>query len=194
VSYDCVIFDMDGTLTEDRLDFAAIRQDLDIPPDTGILEALAAMDPHRRSQAESKLLAHEMAAAAQAGLADGAQEVLGRIRRAGLAMALLTRNTRRAMEMVLGRFDLSFDLTMTREDGPIKPSPESVLAACRALGVAPGRTACVGDWVFDIQAANAAGCRSVLLARGRKLDFADQADYVIQGLKELIPLLGLEEE
>jgi HAD superfamily hydrolase (TIGR01509 family) len=194
VNYDCIIFDMDGTLTEDRLDFAAIRRDLAIPLGIGILEAMAEMDPARRTQAERKLLAHEMKAAAEASLADGAQEVLSRIRRAGLAMALLTRNARPAMETVLRRFDLSFDLTMAREDGAIKPSPDSVLAACRTLGADPGRTACVGDYLYDIQAANAAGCLSVLLARGRQLDYADQADCVIQSLRELVSLLGLEEE
>jgi HAD superfamily hydrolase (TIGR01509 family) len=190
--FDCVIFDMDGTLTEDRLNFAAIRAELGIAPAEGILEAMAAMDPARRAAAEARLLAHEMAAARDAPLADGALDVVQRIRRAGIALALLTRNTRAAMHTVLGRFELSFDATFAREDGPIKPSPDTIWEACRRLQTTPARTACVGDWVFDIQAAKSAGCTAILLARGRQLDFAGQADHVIQSLRELPGLLGLD--
>lgn len=189
MKFECVIFDMDGTLTEPWLDFPAIRAELGLADEADILVSLAAMDDASRTRAEQKLHVHEMAAARSAPLADGAREVLGRTRQAGLATALLTRNTREAMQMLMQRFDLTFDLALSREDGPIKPSPETILAACRRLDVSVERTACVGDWVFDIQAANAAGCLSVLLARGRRLDFADQADHVIETLGELADIL-----
>lgn len=189
--YRCVIFDMDGTLTEPHLDFAAIRAEMGITGDAGILEALEAMPPAQRDEAMTRLLVHELRAAREAGAADGAVEVVRRARQAGLKLALLTRNTREAMRIVLGRFALEFDLTMSREDGPIKPSPVSILQTIESFGVEPAQTACVGDWVFDIQAANAAGCTSILLARDRQLDFADQADYVIHSLWELPDILGI---
>jgi phosphoglycolate phosphatase-like HAD superfamily hydrolase len=40
-----VIFDLDGTLADSRLDFARLRADLGLPPPTPILEALATPMP-----------------------------------------------------------------------------------------------------------------------------------------------------
>ncbi|NLF29486.1 MAG: HAD family hydrolase [Planctomycetes bacterium] len=189
--YECVIFDMDGTLTCDYLDFQAIRAAMGVPAGTGVLEAMAAMSPSQRARAERILDDHEMAAARNAPPGDGALEAVREVQGAGLATALLTRNSRRAMLTVIQRFGLTFDVTFSREDGPIKPSPQSIHEACGLLGVAPSRTACVGDWLFDIEAANAAGCTSILLARGRDLPFTDQADHVIESMWELPPILGL---
>jgi len=191
MEHDCIIFDMDGTLTGEYLDFKAIRAEMGIPHGVGILEALADFDDEQRAAAEKILLDHEMAGARRAPAADGVCEVVATIQQAGLATAVLTRNTRPAMEIVLKRFGLRFDLTFSREDGPIKPSPDSILETCRILKVALHRTSCVGDWVFDIDAANAAGCTSILLRRDRDLYFADQADHVINSLWELPPILGV---
>lgn len=191
MEHDCIIFDMDGTLTEAYIDFAAIRSELRIPDGHGILETMATFDADRREAAEQVLLAHEMAAAHQAPAADGACEAVRAIQAAGLATAVLTRNTRPAMETVLARLGLTFDLAYSREDGPIKPSPVSIHQACRELDVRPKRTACVGDWVYDIEAANAAGCTSILIRSDRVLDFVDQADHVINSLRELPRLLGV---
>jgi HAD superfamily hydrolase (TIGR01509 family) len=103
--------------------------------------------------------------------------------------ALLTRNARAAMEIVLERFRFRFDLAWSRERGAIKPDPAAVLAVCRELNVQPERTVSVGDFRYDVEAANAAGAVSVLLARNHRPDFADQADYVIKQLAELPEIL-----
>ena len=189
--FDAVIFDMDGTLIEQQIDFAAIRAELGIAGDVGILEAIEQMSPRQRSDAEAKLLAHELRAAGEAALMPEARQTLDRIEAAGLKTALLTRNAAEAMSLILQRFDLTFDLTWSREQGPIKPEPDGVLLACDELGVLPARAACVGDFHYDVTAANAAGAVSVLLFTGERPDFADEADYVIQRLGELPTLLEL---
>ena len=189
--FEGVIFDMDGTLVEPLLDFGAIREELGIRPEEGILEAIEAMDPPRRDEANMRLGAHELSAARRAPAMPGAAEVVGRIRRAGLPVALLTRNTREAMATVVARLGVEFDLAWSREDGPIKPEPDGVLRACEALGIAPRHTACVGDFHYDIIAANAAGAVSVLLCGGGRPAFADEADHVIEALTELPEILGI---
>lgn len=189
--FKAVIFDMDGTLTEPLLDFAAIRQALGIAMDDGILEAIEAMAPDRRRRAAAQLERWELAAARRVSLREGAAETLQAVRNAGLKTALLTRNARRAMQTVLSRFKLTFDLAWSREDGAIKPEPDGILRACRKLGVRPERTACVGDFRYDIAAANAAGAASVLLAPKDGCEFADEADFVINSLAELPKLLGI---
>lgn len=189
--FDGVIFDMDGTLTEPTLDFQAIRAELGIRPEDGILESIEAMDEARREHATRTLRAREMGAARKAVLAPGAGELLRDIRRAALKLALLTRNTRPAMQMVLDRFGLVFDLAWSREDGPIKPEPDGVLRACRTLGIAPQRTVCVGDFHFDVIAANAAGAFSVLLDPAGGKPFTGEARRVIASLAELPEVLGI---
>ncbi len=188
--YDAVIFDMDGTLIEPLLDFGAIRAELGVAPGEGLLEALDSMSPERRAQGYARLVAHEMTAAQQAELLPGAGEVVSAIQSAGLKIALLTRNTRPAVTIVLERHPvLRFDLVLCREDGLIKPQPDGVQNACRAMRVAPARTVCVGDFHYDLLAANAAGAVSVLLSTHRDQPGFDtwrhEARYEIDRLDEL---------
>jgi len=189
--YQGVIFDMDGTLIEPLLDFARLRRELGISAGVGIIEALDAMDPAEAAPRRKLLIAREMAAAGKADLHPGAIETIETIRAAGLKTALLTRNAAEAMAVVLDRFDLNFDLAWSRENGPIKPEPDGILRACRQLDIAPARTACVGDFRYDMIAANAAGAVGILLARSGECDFADLARHVITELDQLPALLGI---
>ena len=189
--FDGVIFDMDGTLVEPLLDFQQIRAELGIAASDGIIEAIEAMPPRRAESCRRRLLAHELAAARRAKLLNGAAETVNRIRRAGMKTALLTRNAAEAMQIILRRFDLAFDLAWSRELGPIKPEPDGILRACRQLDIQASRTACVGDFRYDLVAANGAGAVSVLLARRGRPDFADLADYVITELAQLCGILGI---
>lgn len=186
-----VIFDMDGTLIEPLLDFPRLRRDLGVSPGMGILEALDAMDPAEAAPRRRALIEQELLAARSAGLHPGAVETLEAIRAAGLKTALLTRSAADAMAVVIERFGLRFDLAWSRENGPIKPEPDGILRACRQLGIAPAATACVGDFRYDMEAANAAGAVAVLLARGPMPDFAALARHVITELDQLPALLGI---
>lgn len=190
--FDGVIFDMDGTLIDTDLDFAAIRADLGIAPGMGILETIEQMPGPTRNAAHKKLLSHELAAADGAQLIPGALEVISIIRKAGMKLAILTRNAEPVVKIILQRFDqLQFDLAFSREDGPIKPEPDGVLRACEQLGITPARAACVGDFHYDITAANSAGAVSILFAPGAKGEFAHEADFVISALAELPAILGI---
>ncbi|MDP6046179.1 MAG: HAD family hydrolase [Phycisphaerae bacterium] len=191
--FQLVIFDMDGTLIEQMLDFQAIRRHLGIAQDEGILEALQAMSSDHRRDAEEWLIRTEREATARANLMPGAIETLAKIRTANIKTALLTRNTRASMQTVIEKFDLQFDLAWSREDGPIKPEPDSILKACSLLGADPKRTACVGDFEYDIQAANAAGALSILITSDlrQRPQFADTADQIITKLSQLPTLLEI---
>ena len=189
--YQAVIFDMDGTLIEQAIDFMSLRAELGVPDGIGILEHMATMAADERSAALTMLVKHETAAAQVASLMSGAKEVLAAIQAAGLKTALLTRNGPEAAGIVLERFGLSFDLVWTRDEGPIKPEPDGVLRACATLDVEVARTVSIGDFHYDVQAANAAGAVSVLLAPDERPEWADDADYVIDALPTLLKILEL---
>ena len=190
--FDGVIFDMDGTLIEPLLDFSAIRADLGIPAGLDILQAIEQLPQSQRQQTYNRLLNHELSAARKARLMPQAKETLKAISQAGLRTALLTRNAAPAMRLVLDRLGLRFDLTWSREDGPIKPQPDGILLACRELGISPARTLCVGDYEYDLIAANAAGAASVLFAPNGGGSFTDLARFVIAELPQLLTLLEIK--
>lgn len=190
--FTAVIFDLDGTLTRPYLDFDVIRREIGLPtkPRTPVLEALEKMTPEQRERAERIVHTHEEQAAEVSELQDGAAEVLDALRERGLRLGLLTRNSRRSAERVMTRHQLRFDCVFTREDGPVKPSPQPVLAICNTLNVKPEETLVVGDYLFDIQAGNAAGSTTVLMIGDKpRPDFADLADHVIHELRRLLELI-----
>jgi HAD superfamily hydrolase (TIGR01509 family) len=185
-----VIFDLDGTLTRPILDFDRIREEIGLPHGP-ILELVMQLPPEEQARAEAILLRHEAAAAADSELQPGAGEVVAAIRGAGIPIALMTRNSRKSTRAFQRRHGLAFDLVRTREDGPIKPSPEPVVSICSALGAEPSLTWVVGDFHFDLKCANAAGAISVLLIDPRqdRPAWAREARHVIGELRELLDLM-----
>ena len=62
-----VLFDLDGTLVDTRLDFAALRLELGFPEGIGVLEHLATLeDPEQAAWASTVIDRHEMEGAAVA--------------------------------------------------------------------------------------------------------------------------------
>lgn len=185
-----VIFDLDGTLTRPNLDFDLIRAELGV--EGPILEALEHMNAAERGRAETVLCHHEQQAAENAILYEGAVDVIEACRAGGRRVAVLTRNSRRSLDLVLSTHGIVMDAVRTREDGAIKPSAEPVLSLCRELEVDPHRSWMIGDYLFDILSGRSAGTRTVLMIGEKAAPaFADQADFVIRALPELLPILAI---
>lgn len=75
-----------------------------------------------------------------------------------------------------------------------KPHPEPLLRAAESLSVTPDALLFVGDSRNDIQAAAAAGCRSVGLTYGYNYGEAiadSNPDFVFDRFNDLLPALGL---
>ena len=162
-----VLLDMDGTLTVPRLDFPAIKADLGIG-DQPILEAMAAMSHDQRRVASAKLDRHEADAAAASELAVGCHDLLDWLAAERLPFAVITRNSRQSVETVWRLHGLPACVTVAREDATFKPDPAPLRLAADRLGVEVADCWMVGDGVHDVEAAAAAGCRSVWLSLGRE--------------------------
>src|SRR5689334_716827 len=116
-----VVFDLDGTLVVQDLDFEAMRREIGLPSGTPLLEAVERLHGAERQAAVDVLRRHELAAAATARLNPGVGAFLDRLARCGLRQAVLSRNMREAVEKVLLRCGLTFDPVVAREDAPYKP-------------------------------------------------------------------------
>jgi HAD superfamily hydrolase (TIGR01549 family) len=183
-----MLFDMDGTLTEPMLDFPKIKAEMGIGS-RPILEALAEMSSERRAEAEAILLRHEDRAAARSTLNPGCRELLAHLHESGIATALITRNSRRSVEIVVRLHSLKFETVIAREDGPFKPSPVPLHLACRKLAVVHSRAWMVGDGQYDIEAARAALIAPVWVSHGRARPFETTPWREVRDLGELLSMV-----
>jgi HAD superfamily hydrolase (TIGR01509 family) len=186
-----VIFDLDGTITQPSIDFAAIRREMGYPHDNGpILELMNQMKPSQREEAERILLAHEEKAVIESRLNPGARETLQELRRRGIFTGILTRNKKDNAFAVAKKHSLKFDAVVGREEGPVKPDAFGVLYLCKQFAVLPQQSLVVGDYLFDLLCARAADAVAVLLKNHRDADeFAKHADFVIENIAEILPII-----
>jgi HAD superfamily hydrolase (TIGR01509 family) len=194
MSIKAVIFDLDGTITQPYFDFDAIREEMGLAKDSGpILESMEKMSPEQRQQAEKILHFHEEKAVTDSKLNPGAKQTLDAIRQAGINIGILTRNKRCNALAIAAKHNLKFDAIVDREDGPVKPNAFGVLQICRQFGVKPEETLVVGDYLFDILSAKAAGAIAVLLTNHKRVDeFVIHADFRIEKIDEILQLLNIK--
>jgi HAD superfamily hydrolase (TIGR01549 family) len=178
----CVIFDLDNTIVDSDLDFAAIRAEIGI--DGPLLEYRAQADEAEKRRVDEILDRHERRAAGTCTLCEGAEEMLSFLRAHGVRTALLTRNSRQSVNTVLARHNLQFDFIVSREDSAPKPSPEPVFLICKRFGVQPGEALVVGDYLYDIQTGQAAGARTILVRGPHRHSFEAQPDHEVASLRE----------
>ncbi len=186
-----VIFDLDGTITRPFFDFDAIREEIGLPRDSGpVLESMEKMDAEQRRAAEEILHRHEQRAVAESTLNPGARETLSALRRAGVRIGILTRNRRTNALAIARKHNLKFDAIVGREDGPVKPHSFGVLRLCEQFGVEPHQTLLVGDYLFDLLCAKAAGALAVLLMNNSQArEFAEHADFCIENLSDILQII-----
>lgn len=97
--------------------------------------------------------------------------------------------SRRALEELgLSKY---FDLIVGSDTaGERKPSAVPVLYVISKLDASPEQSIIVGDSTFDIEAGKKAGIKTVAVTYGyRPREFLTGADYIIDDIRELIPLI-----
>ena len=190
-----VIFDLDGTITEPYLDFDQIRDEMGLAKDSGpLLELMERMPPQERGRVEEILYKHEQAAIEHSSLNAGAAETLDKLRLAGVHIGILTRNQRENASAVARIHNLQFDAIVDRNDGPVKPDAFGVKYLCEHFKVEPSETLVIGDYLFDLLSATAAGAVAVLIKTHSDSDhFAEYADYTIENLTEIFEIIRQKE-
>jgi len=184
------VFDCDGTLSDGQAAICAAMAagfaEAGLPaPDPHAVRRIVGLSlPHAvaRLAPDAAPAAQEQAvgaykraffAARQQGtlrepLYDGIAALLGRLHRAGWMLGVATGKSDRGLEGCLvshGLFDL-FVTLQTADRHPSKPHPAMLEAAMAEAGAAPADTVVIGDTVYDVSMARAAGCRAIGVAWG----------------------------
>jgi len=148
------------------------------------------MTPQQRQHAEKILHFHERRAVIESRLNAGAKQTLQALRKAGIHIGILTRNRRSNALDIAKKHGLKFDAIVDREDGPVKPDAFGVLRICEQFGVKPKETLLVGDYLFDLLCAKAAGAVAVLLANNnRAAEFAGYANFTIEKIDQILQII-----
>ncbi|MGQ7959306.1 HAD family hydrolase [Pseudomonas sp. SP16.1] len=161
------VFDMDGTLTLAVHDFPAIKRALGIPQDDDILHHLAALPAEEAAQKHAWLLEHERELAVASRPAPGAIDLVRALCERGCRLGILTRNAHELALLTLQAIGLD-DCFATadilgRDEAPPKPHPGGLLHLAERWSVTPRELVMVGDYRFDLECAQAAGARGVLV-------------------------------
>lgn len=161
------VFDMDGTLTLAVHDFPAIKRALGIPEGDDILHHLAALPADEAAAKHAWLLEHERELAVASRPAPGAIELVRELSERGCQLGILTRNAHELALLTLQAIGLDDCFAradiLGRDEAPPKPHPGGLLHLAQRWGVAAQDLVMVGDYRFDLECAQAAGARGVLV-------------------------------
>ncbi|MBN2658755.1 MAG: HAD family hydrolase [Spirochaetales bacterium] len=191
MSLKAVIFDFDGTLTQPgSIDFAAIREKTRCPPEMFLLDYFQTLSPEESMIAHTILEEMEYKAACISREEDGAQDILSFLMNREIPFFIISRNCYKSIVRALQNFQTittgHFGKIISRDDPfPLKPDPESIFHIADLLEITCDEILIVGDHIHDIQAGNAAGCRTAYKMTGRENDHMVKAEFRIYQLNEL---------
>ena len=128
-------------------------------------------------------------------LYDGIASMLDQLAERGIGLGVVSNKpdamTTHMVAALMPSVPFAF-VTGERSDIPRKPDPTGILTACSTLGVSPSLALYVGDTTVDIEAARAAGLRSVAVTwgfRDRSVLVAAEPDHIIDHPSALLDLL-----
>ena len=178
-----VLFDIDGTLTDTNyLHVRAWRRGF---LDAG-LDGIASWRIHRMIGASSEVLMQQLVGGERADVKDGwrrhfdglkgeirpfprAADLLRTIAGRGVTVVLATSSEPDDVDALVDAIDAGDAVSAVTSAGDVdeaKPSPEVFEAALASAGCAAEDAIVVGDSVWDVEAANKAGLRTVALRCG----------------------------
>jgi phosphoglycolate phosphatase len=210
-----VLFDLDGTFADTAPDLAyalnRMRRERGLPPlplavtrpvtslgARGLLHAGFGVTPENPDYArlrEEFLSYYEQDLCRETRLFPGTAEVLDTLEARGLRWGIVTNKAERLARLLLDRLRTGSRAACIiggDSTGRIKPHPEPLLAACRAIGMDAAACIYVGDDRRDVEAGHAAGMR-VAVALWGYLNGLDpetwNANWLLKNPQDLLRLV-----
>lgn len=211
--YELLVFDWDGTLMDSvgtivRCLRQAFRKSGLTPlPDEryrgiiglGLQEALAALRPDLPAAAWEAVTAHYRdcflsVSQAEMPFFPGAEETLRALHRRGYRLAVATGKARRGLDRLFSQYEVAsvFSSSRCADECASKPAPDMLLEIMTETGCAPAQTLMVGDAVYDMLMARAAGVDALGVSHGvgERVVLREQGALdCLDSLHELLPWL-----
>lgn len=209
-----IIFDFDGTLVDSRkrifaaADHAFSEIGPQRPSNDAVLrtiglkpeDMMARLLPEASRSLRDDVAARYRARSLEVSRADGESEgpfpgagaLLNRMLQDGVPAGIATGKSRAGLAASLDRLGWSalFQATRTADDGPGKPDPEILQLVLADLQVDASQATYVGDTMFDMHMASAAGVRAVGVAWGyhRPEELLDAgAAMIVESFDQVLP-------
>jgi HAD superfamily hydrolase (TIGR01549 family) len=181
-----VIFDLDNTLVSSSIDFKSLKKSIGCRHDDDILEFVKAIEsPECRLQAETKIEEHELNDAQSSNLLAGAHDLIEYLNLHQIPNAIVTRNSQQSSQYKINKHNINIKTVITRECFPPKPDPAALNHIAKQWQLNCCDILYVGDYLYDIQAANNANMKSCLITHFVDKPYQDQADLVLNTLSHL---------
>jgi phosphoglycolate phosphatase len=210
-----IIFDFDGTLAVLNIDFNAMREQVfELMRHIGVEEKsiterylleiidevyfiLLEKNPSGAEKFYQKahqiLYEVELRAAGKGRLIPGVERMLKLIKGTGIKVGIITRNCEDAVRMVFPNIDQFCDVFISRNlVKKVKPHPDHLSSAMKALDVAGEEAVMIGDHTIDIQAGKRVRMKTigVLTGRTKREEFEKAgADYILDNATEICKLI-----
>ncbi len=210
-----IIFDFDGTLAVLNIDFNAMREQVfelmrhfnveeKLITERYLLEIidevyfiLLEKNPSGAEKFYQKahqiLYEVELRAAGKGRLIPGVERMLKFIKGTGIKVGIITRNCEDAVRRVFPNIDQFCDVFISRNSvKKVKPHPDHLSSAMKALDVAGEEAVMIGDHTIDIQAGKRVGMKTigVLTGRTKREEFEKAgADYILDNATEICKLI-----
>lgn len=184
-----VLFDLDGVLVENQLDFRKISREIFKQERFPLLENISRIkDWLSRKRAYAILEKHEATTAATCRLKKGIPQLFKLLVRHNLKKGVVTRNGRRPVNIIAERFGLNFDAVVTREDACPKPAKDPILLACKKMGLSCNEVIFLGDRDFDMIAGRRAKVFTFLLKNNSQL-YSQYAHFMVESIPDFTEYL-----
>jgi len=219
-----VIFDLDGTLIDSKIDFRKMkRRNIRLLEASGVEQGLLTeemlnYDIERRAiedlrtkgvseediqrifQKVADIMNEiELEAVEDAQLLDGVAETLEKLKKIGFKIGIITRSCREYANKILKKFELErlIDAVAARDDvSKPKPDPEHPRHLMKILGVKPSEAVLVGDHPMDALCAKNIGMRFFLIPK-RDTNFKVFEGYsheILWNIRDILQILEAEQK
>ena len=210
-----MIFDFDGTLAVLNIDFSAMRERVfelirrfgveeEAIRERYLLEIIDEVYPLLRKknpsgaeefykEAHRILCEIELRAAEEGRLIPEVEGTLKFLREKKMKVGIVTRNCEDAVRKIFPRINECCDIFISRNSiKRVKPHPDHLNSAMKALNVSAKDAVMIGDHILDIQAGKRVGMRTigVLTGRTKREEFEKAgADYILKEVSEICGLI-----
>lgn len=184
---EAVVFDLDNTLVSSQINFQHLREQLGCPCDQDLLTYADELPSStEQQQAHQLILDHELSDAASSIPMKGCKDLLSYLKGENYHLGIVTRNSATATQMKLEHCDIEIERVVSREEFAPKPAPDALLALKEEWQLNNDQILYVGDYLYDLEAANNALMPSCLVTNELEKPFHQHASIVVEHLEELL--------